>query len=276
MTVARTRAALEHGAASLVDELRLSLDFYGAQEAAVAVERIVLCGPGSALPGLAEEMEPQVGLPIAVGRPARPRRLRRRHRGAPHPAPRNRPRRSDAPRQPDPARGAPRQPPAAAVGSARLHRRRRARRGGDRDHRRWSSPKTRSPTSKAEVTQLQAEQASITAKAQALSPYTQFATVREQRLATVTEPRRQPLRLGADPARTLAGHPRQRAAHQPRRQRPPGVGGAGGGGSALRSQIAGPALEMVGCTTSQAAVAGFIEAVKDIDGVTRVGVPALR
>jgi type IV pilus assembly protein PilM len=68
-TVARTRAALEHGAAALVDELRLSLDFYGAQETAVAVERIVLGGPGGAIPGLAEEMEPQVGLPIVVGRP---------------------------------------------------------------------------------------------------------------------------------------------------------------------------------------------------------------
>jgi type IV pilus assembly protein PilM len=68
-TITRTRSVLEHGAASLVDELRLSLDFYGAQEAAVAVERVVLCGPGSAIPGLAEQMEPAIGLPIAVGRP---------------------------------------------------------------------------------------------------------------------------------------------------------------------------------------------------------------
>jgi type IV pilus assembly protein PilM len=69
-TVVRARAALEHGAASLADELRLSLDFYGAQETAVAVEQIVLGGPGGAIPGLAEEMESQVGLPIAVSRPA--------------------------------------------------------------------------------------------------------------------------------------------------------------------------------------------------------------
>jgi type IV pilus assembly protein PilM len=69
-TVARTRAALEHGVASLVDELRLSLDFYAAQETAVPVEQIVLGGPGSAIPGLAEEMEPQTGLPILAGRPA--------------------------------------------------------------------------------------------------------------------------------------------------------------------------------------------------------------
>ena len=67
-TVARARAALENGAASLLDELRLSLDFYGAQEAAVPVERIVLCGPGSAIPGLAGQMEPGLGLPISAGR----------------------------------------------------------------------------------------------------------------------------------------------------------------------------------------------------------------
>lgn len=67
--VARARSALENGADSLLDELRLSLDFYGAQEAAVPVERVVLCGPGGAIPGLAERMEPELGLPIAIGRP---------------------------------------------------------------------------------------------------------------------------------------------------------------------------------------------------------------
>ena len=68
-TVSKTRTALEKGASALLDELQLSLDFYGAQEAAVPIERVVLCGPGSAIPGLAEQMEPVLGLPIAVGRP---------------------------------------------------------------------------------------------------------------------------------------------------------------------------------------------------------------
>jgi type IV pilus assembly protein PilM len=68
--VAKARSALDNGASALLDELRLSLDFYGAQEAAVPVERIVLCGPGSAIPGLAERMEPVLNLPIAIGRPA--------------------------------------------------------------------------------------------------------------------------------------------------------------------------------------------------------------
>jgi type IV pilus assembly protein PilM len=68
--VGKARETLENGASALLDELRLSLDFYGAQEAAVPVGRIVLCGPGSAIPGLAEQMEPILTLPIATGRPA--------------------------------------------------------------------------------------------------------------------------------------------------------------------------------------------------------------
>jgi type IV pilus assembly protein PilM len=63
------RSALERGADSLLDELRLSLDFYGSQEAAVMVERVVLCGPGSAIPGLPHHLEPGLGMPIAVGKP---------------------------------------------------------------------------------------------------------------------------------------------------------------------------------------------------------------
>ena len=69
-TAAATRRALEEGLGSLADELRLSLDYYGAQEAAVPAERIVLCGPGSALAGLPSRMEAGIGLPISVARPA--------------------------------------------------------------------------------------------------------------------------------------------------------------------------------------------------------------
>ena len=69
-TVAQVRWALEEGVTGLLDELRLSLDYYGAQEAAVPVERIVLCGPGSAIPGLAARMEAGLGLPIGAPRPA--------------------------------------------------------------------------------------------------------------------------------------------------------------------------------------------------------------
>ncbi|HEX5713761.1 MAG TPA: type IV pilus assembly protein PilM [Solirubrobacterales bacterium] len=69
-TVAQTRAVLENGASALLDELRLSLDFYSAQEGAARVERIVLSGPGSILPGLGEWMEPALGLPIEAKLPS--------------------------------------------------------------------------------------------------------------------------------------------------------------------------------------------------------------
>ncbi len=41
---------------------------------------------------------------------------------------------------------------------------------------------------------------------------------------------------------------------------------------AIRDTVAGPALELVGCSVGQEEVAGFIAALEDIDGVTRVGV----
>lgn len=69
-TVAAARRVLEEGAASLVDELRLSLDYYRALESAVPVSRVVLCGTGSAIRGLAAAMEAQVGLSITAPRPA--------------------------------------------------------------------------------------------------------------------------------------------------------------------------------------------------------------
>jgi type IV pilus assembly protein PilM len=69
-TVAEARAALEDGVTALLDELRLSLDYYGAQESALPVGRIVLGGAGSAIPGLVQRMEEGLGAAIAVSRPA--------------------------------------------------------------------------------------------------------------------------------------------------------------------------------------------------------------
>jgi type IV pilus assembly protein PilM len=64
------REALEQGASKLVDELRLSLDFYSTQEGASPVERIVLCGPGGSVPGLPERIQVALGLGIEVMTPA--------------------------------------------------------------------------------------------------------------------------------------------------------------------------------------------------------------
>lgn len=51
----------------------------------------------------------------------------------------------------------------------------------------------------------------------------------------------------------------------------PTVAIEGGAEVAIRDSIAGPALEIVGCGPSQDAVAGWVAALEDIDGVTRVG-----
>jgi type IV pilus assembly protein PilM len=68
--VAEARAALEEGVATLLDELRLSLDYYSAQESALPVSRIVLSGQGSAIAGLPERMEEGLGAAIVVSRPS--------------------------------------------------------------------------------------------------------------------------------------------------------------------------------------------------------------
>lgn len=68
--VAKARESIENSADALLDELRLSLDFYAAQEAAAPVERVVLCGPGSVIAGISPRMEPVLGLPIEIGQPA--------------------------------------------------------------------------------------------------------------------------------------------------------------------------------------------------------------
>lgn len=67
--VEATRTVLQEGSARLAGELRLSLDYYGAQESAVAIEEIVVCGPGSSIAGLPALLQAELGYPLRVGRP---------------------------------------------------------------------------------------------------------------------------------------------------------------------------------------------------------------
>ena len=67
--VAAVREATTEGAARLADELRRSLEFYGAQEGAIAVGDIVACGPGTTIPGLVPALEASLGRSVSVGRP---------------------------------------------------------------------------------------------------------------------------------------------------------------------------------------------------------------
>lgn len=128
---------------------------------------------------------------------------------------------------------------------------------------------------KNEVATLEGENAAASAKADRLAAYTDFRTMSEQRAQTVSsladsrfdwERVMRELALVLPHDVWLVGLTATAA---------PGVsveGGSGGSASGMRSAIAGPALELSGCARGQEAVAGFVTALKDIDGVTRVGV----
>ena len=125
---------------------------------------------------------------------------------------------------------------------------------------------------KAEVAQLKGQESVARARAQRLAAYTQFGSLRDQRVATVTSladsrfdwervMRELSLILPDDVWLTnLTGKAN------------PTVQIDGEANIALRASIGGPALELVGCARGQEAVARFVSALKDIDGVTRVGV----
>jgi Tfp pilus assembly protein PilN len=127
---------------------------------------------------------------------------------------------------------------------------------------------------KAQLTQLEEEQASEQARADSLAAYTQFRAVRDARTLTVAsladsrfdwERVIRELSLVLPPDVWLSGLTATVA---------PETGLEGGVEVEGRAGVAGPALEIVGCAPSQKAVARFVAIARDIDGVTRVGLPS--
>jgi len=123
----------------------------------------------------------------------------------------------------------------------------------------------------AEVTQLQREDAAAKARAERLAAYTQFQAMSEQRVATVSslaDSRFDWERVMRELSLVLPGNVWLTSLDAS--AAPGGAGGEESGG-ALGGSVQGPSLNLSGCTTGQEAVAGFVTALKDIDGVTRVG-----
>jgi Tfp pilus assembly protein PilN len=124
----------------------------------------------------------------------------------------------------------------------------------------------------AEVAELSTQTAAAEAQAGRLAPYAQFHAVRNERALTVAnladsrfdweQVMRQLALVLPDDIRlaNLTGTAR------------PDVSVSNGESASLRQSIPGPALSMVGCGAGQEAVARFITVLKDIDGVTRVGI----
>lgn len=126
--------------------------------------------------------------------------------------------------------------------------------------------------SKAEIAQLQTEKSEADARATELAAYTQFHSVREQRIATIgglANSRFDWERVMRELALVLPGDvwlTNLTGSANPE------VSLNGAANISLRGSAPGPALELVGCARNQEAVPGFVQALKEIDGVTRVGV----
>jgi Tfp pilus assembly protein PilN len=124
---------------------------------------------------------------------------------------------------------------------------------------------------KNEVAQLQQQEQEAEAKAQSLQAFTNFRTIQEQRQATVTslaDSRFDWQRVMNELARVI---PSDVWLVQMSGTVNPTVTLQNAPDVAIRSSVPGPALAIVGCATSQDALAGFISDLEDIDGVTRVG-----
>jgi len=127
----------------------------------------------------------------------------------------------------------------------------------------------------SEKASLEQQLASATERANSVRAFTDFRTVQQNRLATIQ-------------SLAQSRFDWQRVLEELARVQPSDIwlwsvqgtvaptvqldqaGGSSGGSSNLRASIAGPALEIMGCTLNQDSVAGFMASLEDIDGVTRV------
>ena len=124
---------------------------------------------------------------------------------------------------------------------------------------------------KAEVSELSVRKAEAAARADRLAPYANFQKAEEQRtqaVFTLADTRfdwvrviRQ-LSLILPPHVWLTNLTGSAGA---------GLGGSEGAGAEVSSSIAGPSLQLTGCARGQETVAAFVASLKEIDGVTRVG-----
>lgn len=131
---------------------------------------------------------------------------------------------------------------------------------------------------KDEIASLKREDAVATRRAQRLSPYVQLAALRQQRTETISslaDSRFDWERVMRELAKILPADvwlTSLNASASPQSSSGEGSASSGSGsGSGMRGSIAGPALEISGCADGQDGVARFVTALKEIEGVTRVG-----
>ena len=126
-----------------------------------------------------------------------------------------------------------------------------------------------------EISTLKQEDVAAQQRAQELAPFVHFAELHRARLETVSslaDSRFDWERVLGELSKTLPSDVWLTSLNASASA----ASGAGtsseGATSGLRGSVSGPALEISGCSTGQGGVAGFVVALKQIDGVTRVGV----
>jgi Tfp pilus assembly protein PilN len=123
----------------------------------------------------------------------------------------------------------------------------------------------------AEKASLEQELVEAKAQAESVRAFTDFRAVQESRAATVSslaQSRFDWPRVMNELALIL---PSDIQLSSLRGTVNPGVQLASSSQVDTRSQVQGPALEIIGCAPSQDSAAGFVSSLEDIDGVTRVG-----
>ncbi len=131
------------------------------------------------------------------------------------------------------------------------------------------------PERKDEVATLKREDAAAAAKATRLASYSQFQSLSEARVQTVqslADSRFDWERVMRELALILPSDVHLTELSASSGASAGAEGGGSGEASGLLGGVAGPSMTMSGCADGQDGVAAFVTALKDIDGVTRVGV----
>lgn len=124
---------------------------------------------------------------------------------------------------------------------------------------------------KAELARVSAEATAAQQKAAELKPYIEFARLSEKRVSTVRELARNRFNWPYALREISRVMPSDVWLTSLVGTAAPGVSVPGGTGSPLRSSVQAPAVEITGCTTDMANVARFIARLRDVEGITRVG-----
>jgi Tfp pilus assembly protein PilN len=131
---------------------------------------------------------------------------------------------------------------------------------------------------KDEIVTLERENADAQQRAQELASYVQLAELRQARMATINslaDSRFDWVRVMRELSKILPGDvwlTSLDASASSASATSSAESSGSSSGANLRAAISGPALELSGCAKGQEGVAGFVTALKEIDGVTRVGV----